>query len=127
MAAIGKAAADALLARAALVGVTATQIAELVGVSEYNLDVMSGASLRAAERLVRDAEDRARAVAGTATDRQVEYIIKLLIDRVRSGEGGGFASTKGLYTPDGTIDRAAVTALTKAQASQLITSLTGSY
>lgn len=63
----------------------------------------------------------------TATPRQIYYITSLLEGRAAAGEGGGFFSTKGLYRGDGSIDRDAVAALTRKQASALIDSLRGTY
>lgn len=63
----------------------------------------------------------------TATGNQIEYIVSLLARRARSGEGGGFMSTRGLYRKDGTIDRTAIAAMTRRNASALIDSLRGNY
>lgn len=61
-----------------------------------------------------------------ATDKQVAYLITLLARRARSGEGGGYAPTRGLYS-GGNVDEQALRALTVEQASQLIDSLTDRY
>lgn len=77
-----------------------------------------------------DAEKQADAAAHAArpaTDGQVDYLVKLLGRRSRSGEGGGFMSTSGLYDQAGNVDRGAVEALTAQQANQLLDSLTGRY
>ena len=62
-----------------------------------------------------------------ATGNQVDYIVSLLSRRTYSGEGGGFMSTNGLYHEDGTINRAAIAAMTRRNASALIDSLRGNY
>ncbi|WP_026923297.1 hypothetical protein [Glycomyces arizonensis] len=59
-------------------------------------------------------------MTGQATPRQVDYIMSLMRQRRRSGEGGGFIG--GMPTT-----RAGVAKLTKQQASTLITSLKGDY
>lgn len=62
-----------------------------------------------------------------ASQRQVDYIAELLTRRQRSGVGGGFSGlVAGLYR-GGQIDRDAIRALTKAQASEVIDSLTDRY
>ncbi|MBF6187972.1 hypothetical protein [Nocardia farcinica] len=63
----------------------------------------------------------------TATPRQIYYITSLLEGRAAAGDDGGFFSTKGLYRVDGSIDRDAIAALTRKQASALIDSLRGTY
>lgn len=62
-----------------------------------------------------------------ATGNQIDYIVSLLSRRTRAGEGGGFMSTQGLYREDGTINRAAIAAMTRRNASALIDSLRGNY
>ncbi|MBF6411182.1 hypothetical protein [Nocardia farcinica] len=62
-----------------------------------------------------------------ATEAQIDYIVALLEGRARRGEGGGFMSTRGLYKDDGTVDRAAVAAMTRRTASAMIDSLRGTY
>lgn len=64
------------------------------------------------------------------TDRQVDYIAELLARRVRSGEGGGFFATGAFLVGAGDqtrIDMDAIRALSRRQASSLITSLKGDY
>ncbi|MEU3978365.1 hypothetical protein [Streptomyces bacillaris] len=56
---------------------------------------------------------------GLATPRQVEYILGLLAERGRSGEGGGFMT--------GPTDRAGIEKLTSDAASRYIDSLKGTY
>lgn len=73
-----------------------------------------------------DAAARAARREAPATTGQVNYLVTLLARRARSGEGGGFVSTKGLDSA-GNVDRAALEALTVEQASALIDSLTGNY
>lgn len=65
--------------------------------------------------------------APAVTARQADYIGSLLARRANNGEGGGFASVTRFFTADGNIDAAAVRALTKAEASTLIDSLTSNY
>ncbi|NJQ04309.1 helix-turn-helix domain-containing protein [Streptomyces lonarensis] len=60
-----------------------------------------------------------RAHLGLATDRQIDYILKILAWRERHGESDGFMH--------GPTDRAGIARLTKQAASTYITSLTGSY
>ncbi|MYU22864.1 hypothetical protein [Streptomyces sp. SID8352] len=55
-----------------------------------------------------------------ATPAQVEYILDLLAQRHRSGDGGGFIM-------NGPTDRAGIESLTRAKASLYITSLKGDY
>lgn len=62
-----------------------------------------------------------------ATVGQIDYIVSLLEGRARRGDGGGFMSTNGLYREDGTIDRGAIAAMTRRNASALIDSLRGNY
>lgn len=54
-----------------------------------------------------------------ATERQVEYILKLLAARERQGEGGGFMA--------GPTDRAGIERMSAADASMYIDSLKGNY
>lgn len=62
------------------------------------------------------------------TDRQVDYIISLLVQRIRSGEDDGFMSTHNLWNDDHTkISKPKIQALTKSQASNIISSLKGTY
>lgn len=61
-----------------------------------------------------------------ATPNQIDRITSLLIRRYRSGDEGGFFATGGLMA-DGHVDRAAVAALSRQKASELISSLTGNY
>lgn len=56
---------------------------------------------------------------GTASQRQVDYIMKLLDRRRRSGEGGGFMT--------GPTHRAGVASMSSTEASAYIRSLTGDY
>lgn len=65
-----------------------------------------------------EAERRAQ-VSGSATDRQVDYIMSLLVRRRRDGEGGGFFN--------GPTDLAGVKKLSQADASAYIDSLRGDY
>jgi hypothetical protein len=62
-----------------------------------------------------------------ATDRQVDYIISLLVERIRNGNEDGFMSTHNLYGATGKISKQAVRNLTKTQASNMISSLKGDY
>ncbi|MEU7631677.1 hypothetical protein AB0C34_17065 [Nocardia sp. NPDC049220] len=200
MAAIGDAAAQDLITRAAKVGITREQIAVELRTRPEWLDGISGASLRRADQMIerataaqaaaarraelldqiehiagllgydgaakraaadkkfrrtseladfvrqcaeqarrdghnprtpaqqeKDATAAHRRATEPVTDRQVDYLVKLLARRTTSGEGGGFATTTGLYTADGNIDVNAVRALTKSAASNLIDSLTNRY
>lgn len=54
-----------------------------------------------------------------ATERQVEYILRLLAARERQGEGGGFMA--------GPTDRAGIERMSAADASAYIDSLKGNY
>jgi|SRR5690554_2276002 len=74
-----------------------------------------------------DAEYAEARASSPATDRQVAYLVKLLGRSRRSGEGGGFISTQGLYTADGGVNLDALRQLTVQQASNLIDSLKGGY
>lgn len=81
-------------------------------------------AIAAAEATVREACEaqlaEARATKGPlATPRQVDYILNLLAQRERTGEGGGF-----FYGPT---DRAGIELLSKSDASTYITSLKGDY
>lgn len=61
------------------------------------------------------------------TDRQVTYITRLLVQRIRSGEGSGFSGLVNGLTRGGQVDTDAIRALTRKQASEVIDSLTGRY
>jgi len=61
-----------------------------------------------------------------ATARQVDYLVDLLVARARAGDGGGLVGCARFYADDGSVDTARVAALTRTEASQLITSLTDS-
>lgn len=77
-------------------------------------------AIAAAEAAVREARQAQLAEAGElATPRQVEYILRLLAARERSGEGGGFFV--------GPKTRGDIALLSKGAASTYITSLTGNY
>jgi len=80
--------------------------------------------VQAAEDTVREAREQQLAQARRekgelATPRQVDYILRLLAARERSGEGGGFFT--------GPTDRAGIELLSKSEASTYITSLKGDY
>jgi hypothetical protein len=98
-------------------------VGDIVAVKDGVTLARVGVATTAAQRTA-NAKPATETLANSA---QVERVIELLIRRARTGEGDGFASTKGLFTVDGAVDRAAVAAMTGAQASQLITSLTGNY
>lgn len=135
MAAIGQAAAQDLIERAAAVGYTAEQIAEAVRLRVDSLEVMSGRDEAIVERMIterevaRQTQQPRRRPTGTAlaTDRQVSYIGDLLRHRSRTGDGDGYMSVRGLVDETGRPDRAAISRMTRAQASAVIDSLSGSY
>ncbi|MFC1418607.1 hypothetical protein [Streptacidiphilus cavernicola] len=101
----------------------------------WALQHAEGAPKRIAEKAERDAIEAAesavrevraaqlaelrRTRGELATPRQVDYILRLLAARERSGEGGGF-----FYGPK---DRAGIEEMSKADASSYITSLKGDY
>lgn len=81
-------------------------------------------AIAAAEAAVREArqaqlDEIARRKGPLATERQVDYILQLLAAREISGEGGGFFT--------GPKTRAGLEELSKVEASNYITSLTGNY
>jgi hypothetical protein len=81
-------------------------------------------AIEAAEAAVREAreaqlEEARRQKGPLATPRQVDFILKLLARRERTGEGGGF-----FYGPT---DSAGIEEMSKADASTYITSLKGDY
>lgn len=81
-------------------------------------------AVASAEKQVREAREaqlaELRARKGElATPRQVDYILQLLAQRRRTGDGGGFFQ--------GPTDRAGIEELTKAEASTYITSLKEEY
>lgn len=86
------------------------------------LDERSGLAAYAAER---EQELKEARKAATATERQVDYIAKL-IHNGHADEGGFSGLVSSLHT-NGRADRDAIAKLTKAQASQVIDSLTGTY
>lgn len=135
MTAIGTEALAELLDEAAEVGITANQIADTLRMQVNDLEIMSGRdrsrieqmiSERAAARTVNTGR-RAPADAGLATSRQVDYIVDLLVRRVRNGGGGGFMSTRGLVDEAGRPQRAEIAKLDRAAASRLIDSLRDTY
>ena len=78
-------------------------------------------ALEAIDQAVADLEEKVAAKQDTrpatpATARQIAYIESLIIDRKRSGEGGGF-----MGIPED------LSGISKADASRLIDSLTGNY
>ena len=82
---------------------------------------LNRAALDAIDRAVasvteKDEATQAEQVADPATDRQIAYIERLLINRRRNGEGDGF-----ITIPEN------LRGLTKRDASTLIDSLTGRY
>ncbi|MFI9018706.1 hypothetical protein ACIGZI_32200 [Streptomyces griseus] len=105
-----------LLDQAVEAGVPAEELVRIVG-DHY---LRYGHALRRKEeltvrRLIRERHDD----LGLATDRQVDFILSLLAERRRSGEGGGFYG--------GPADRAGIEKLTRDQASTYINSLKGTY
>ncbi|MFD7093367.1 hypothetical protein [Streptomyces xanthophaeus] len=81
-------------------------------------------AIEEAESLVRKAREAqlrklVRERGPLATPRQIDYILNLLAERKRTGEGGGF-----FYGPT---DRAGIEELSKSDASSYIKSLTGDY
>jgi hypothetical protein len=78
-----------------------------------------GLGVELAEKRKADRAERAAAGTEFATERQVDYIMELLAQRERTGEGGGFFQ--------GPTDRAGVANLSKADASLYITSLKDEY
>lgn len=81
-------------------------------------------AVAAAEQQVREAREAQLAAirdakGPLATSRQVDYILDLLAQRRRTGDGGGFFQ--------GPTDRAGIEELTKAEASSYITSLKEEY
>jgi hypothetical protein len=125
MVAIGTVEAQKILAAAIKAGIAEDDL--LTAIGRPLLSVASNGDARTCWQMIRTAEDQQRRAKNLATERQVEYIIELLARRVREGEGGGFLGVRHLYATDDTIDIAAVRALTKGTASQVITSLTGAY
>jgi len=61
-----------------------------------------------------------------ATERQVDYITSLIIGKIRSGEGDGFASWT-QYLTNGQVDQDKLGRITRRRASELISSLKGAY
>lgn len=92
--------------------------------------VRSHRQLRAIISAVRDAypavPERPKPVP-LATPKQVAYIADLLSRRFRDGDTSGFMGVSSLITSTGAIDLDAIGALTRARASQLISSLRGDY
>lgn len=90
-------------------------------------------------RLQQDADREARIAAedakaavieregGPATERQINYIIRLLGERELSGNEAGFLGTQVLLSADGRLNHTALSNLTKRLASQYITSMTEDY
>src|SRR5690606_18539485 len=126
VAAIGTTRAQQLIAAAAEVGMTPAELGEISGRGEDWLEMMSHTDECRCEQEIERRRRRA-AAAARATERQVAYLVKLLARARRSGEGGGFISTRGLYTADGNVNIDALRQLTVRQASNLIDSLKGSY
>lgn len=98
--------------------------AHLAGSADRIREKAEREAIAAAEALVREAREaevaEVRAEKGPlATGRQVEYILQLLVQRERDGEGGGFFS--------GPTDRAGIEMLSRLEASRYITSLKGDY
>lgn len=94
------------------------------GADQRIADKQERAAKAAAEDAAREAAEAKRADAARrkgplATGRQVEYILRLLESRRRTGEGGGFYS--------GPTTREEVELLSKSEASTYIDSLTGEY
>lgn len=82
------------------------------------------AAVAAAEAAVREAreqqlEDARRQKGALATPKQIDYILQLLEQRERTGEGGGFFT--------GPTDRAGLETLSRREASTYITSLKVDY
>jgi len=77
------------------------------------------AKLTQVELAADEAAERARTAQNLATERQISYILDLLAQRRRSGEGGGFFN--------GPTDRAGIAALSRSEASAYIDSLKGDY
>lgn len=105
-----------LLDQAVDAGVPVEELVRIVG-DHY---LRYGYELRRKEELtirglIRERHDD----AGLATDRQVDFILSLLSERRRTGEGGGFQT--------GPTDRAGIEKLTRGQASTYIDSLKGTY
>lgn len=87
--------------------------------------ISTRSSLAAVEAMVSRVTASQRS-ASQATDKQVAFITRKLVDRIRTGDTSGYVSTAGLI--DGyNVNAAAVRSLTKRQASQLIDSLLGTY
>jgi len=89
----------------------ARRVADLIAAHE---DKMDAAVIAAAERVVAAAQPAPR-----ATEAQVAYIMRLLAQRGRDGDGDGFYS--------GPTTREGVVKLTRSQASTYIDSLKGAY
>ena len=94
-------------------GQTHSKPAEWFAWNRTALDAIDRAVASATEK---DEATQAEPVADPATDRQIAYIERLLINRRSNGEGDGFISI-----PEN------LHGLTKRDASTLIDSLTGAY
>lgn len=91
--------------------------ARIAAFAEKQVIAEAEASVREAREAQLDELHRTK--GALATPRQVGYILQLLADRERSGEGGGF-----FYGPT---DQAGIEEMSRSDASLYITSLKGDY
>lgn len=90
----------------------------------YSRRVADMLQQNAMDWIERDERSQSARQASMASERQVDYVVSLLARRTTEG---GFAGEGGYYRADGSVDSDRVRSLTRAGASELITSLTESY